>query len=114
MLSAVTGGKGRAVVAHVHERVAVVSATEELGHHHPSTAAALLELAETAQRDGDHDEAEIAFRRALSILQTQPVPDRAALAGVLDRLRSLFVSQGRDEDAAAMRARADALLADHP
>jgi hypothetical protein len=76
------------------------------GRHHPSTARALAELAVAARAAGQVDEAELSGRRALAILQTQPVPDRRALAQVLGELGELFAATGRRADADHARRRA--------
>jgi Tfp pilus assembly protein PilF len=105
-------GRGDLPEEHVRQRVAVVSAKEALGHHHPTTARAMIELGDVAARDGCVDEAEIAYRRALAILQTQPSPDRATMARVLVSMGDLFIHTDRLDDAGVVVGRARTLLSE--
>jgi hypothetical protein len=80
-------------------RLSVRTAESAHGPHHPETARALAELARAAHRADRHDEAELAGRRALAILQTQPRPDRAALVALLEELGGLYEAMDRRADA---------------
>ncbi len=100
-------------------RVAARTAEGSLGHHHPETARALVALGSEAAADGRLDEAEVALRRAVGILQTQPDADREVVAGALRELGELFLRAGRDGDARhalrwSLRLYEVALGADHP
>lgn len=86
--------------------VAVRSAEEVHGLHHPETATALRALGDAALGSARYDEAEVALRRALAILQTQPDPDRPALARVLHGLGRIDEERGRADDAEAAHRRA--------
>jgi hypothetical protein len=93
-------------------RLTARSAEATHGPHHPETGRALAALAREARVAGRHDEAELAGRRALAILQTQPVPDRAALAALLEDLGGVYEATARHADADHALRRAAALAPD--
>jgi hypothetical protein len=92
-------------------RLSVRTAQAAHGPHHPATGLALAAVVRAATDQRRHDEAEMAGRRALAILQTQPVPDRVALAALLEDLGRLYRATDRPTDADHALGRAAALLA---
>ena len=93
-------------------RLSVRTAEAAHGPHHPATGLALAALVGAARRELRHDEAELAGRRALAILQTQPDPDRMALAALLEELGGLYQATDRQADADHALRWAANLLAD--
>jgi len=82
---------------------------QQLGPHHPSTAASLNNLAELYRAQGKYAEAALLFLQALAIYEQQLGPTHPDTATSLNNLAELYRTQGRYAEAEPLYLRALAI-----
>jgi len=82
---------------------------QQLGPHHPSTAASLNNLAELYRAQGKYAEAALLFLQALAIYEQQLGPTHPDTATSLNNLAELYRTQGRYAEAEPLYQRALAI-----
>ena len=76
---------------------------QETGKDNPEVAAVLTSLAALRSALGRHDHAEQLLRKALSIRESLPVPNAAAIATLRGKLSEAVAAQARDQQARSER-----------
>ncbi len=84
-----------------------------LGAEHPDVAQSLNNLAILHSAQGEYAAAAPLFERALRILEKTVGAEHPDFAGTLESYSRLLRKLGRDDEAAAMEARAEASRARH-
>lgn len=84
---------------------------EAFGFQDPRLAATLNNLALVYKRQEKFGKAEMCFRRAVRIYEAVR-PRHIHTAHVLQNLAGLYAAQGKDSEAGALRARAQAIVGD--
>jgi tetratricopeptide (TPR) repeat protein len=89
-----------------------LAATEKLlGRDHYAVASSLDWLAQATYFQGRHAEAEAHLRRGLGVAEKATGPESQLVVRLLDHLISVVRAQGREREAAALKVRAEQIIA---
>ena len=92
---------------------AALEEAKKFGEQDPRLATTLNNLAALYLGQGQYDEAEPLFRRALAIVEKAQGPEHPNVAISLENYAELLGNLGRDAEAKMMEARAKAIRAKH-
>lgn len=91
---------------------AALARAETFAPGDPRLLMTLSRLAAATRAEGDYAEAEPLYKRTVAIIEATVGPRHPALAQALDNYAALLEEIGRGGEAAALRARAQAIRAD--
>ena len=83
---------------------------QKFGHHHPTTAIFVNNLAQVYSAQGRYNEAEPLYERSLAIRETALGPEHPDVATSLNNLALLYQTQGRYTEAEPLYQRSLAIL----
>jgi tetratricopeptide (TPR) repeat protein len=90
----------------------LASTTKLMGSEHPAVAISLDWLAQARYFQKRYAEAESSLRQAMSVAEKSSGPQSQLVVVLLDHLISVVQAQGREQDAGALKERAQRILAE--